>query len=104
MRAFEPLRAPLNETDIARRRKSTLSERQDAQMLKWGYPYVFQDFHFHMTLSGRISIHKAQNTMPVLQQLFVPVAPHPFIVRSVSVMGEDACGMFHQIHRAQLSG
>lgn len=104
VRAFEPLRAPLNETDIARRRKSTLSERQDAQMLKWGYPYVFQDFHFHMTLSGRISIHKAQNTMPVLQQLFVPVAPHPFIVRSVSVMGEDACGMFHQIHRAQLSG
>ena len=49
------LHAPMSEADIARRRKSGLSDHQDALMLKWGYPYVLDEFRFHMTLSGRLS-------------------------------------------------
>lgn len=52
--AFEPFRAPLTEADLARRQKAPLSEPQRAHLARWGYPYVFDEFRFHMTLSGPI--------------------------------------------------
>ncbi|CAN7440465.1 DUF1045 domain-containing protein [Phenylobacterium sp. LjRoot225] len=52
---FETFRAPISEFDIARRRKSGLTPEQDARLLQWGYPYVFDDFRFHMTLTGAIA-------------------------------------------------
>lgn len=104
VRAFDPLRAPLSEADIARRRKARLSARQDAQMLQWGYPFVFEDFHFHMTLSGRLDDARAQQAMPILQALVTPVLPRPFELDAVTVMGEDGDGLFHQLHRATLAG
>ena len=54
VRDFEPFRAPLSDADIARRRRARLTPEQDARMLAWGYPYVFEDFRFHMTLTGAI--------------------------------------------------
>jgi len=54
IRAFEPYRAPLSEEELARRRQAGLTGKQDAQLLRWGYPYVFDDFRFHMTLTGRV--------------------------------------------------
>jgi putative phosphonate metabolism protein len=50
--AFEPFRAPLSERDRARRLSKPLSERQRAYLDRWGYPYVFDEFRFHMTLTG----------------------------------------------------
>jgi putative phosphonate metabolism protein len=55
VRAFEPFRALLSEADIARRRKAPLTPEQDAFMLQWGYPYVFNHFRFHMTLTGSVT-------------------------------------------------
>lgn len=54
VRAFDPYRAPLGEHDLARRRKAPLTPEQDARLVAWGYPYVFEDFRFHMTLTGQI--------------------------------------------------
>lgn len=55
VRAFEPFRAPLSEADLARRRRARLTPQQDANLVTWGYPYVFEDFRFHMTLTGAIA-------------------------------------------------
>ncbi|OED38956.1 hypothetical protein AB833_17470 [Chromatiales bacterium (ex Bugula neritina AB1)] len=49
---FEPFRAPLSEFDIKRRRETPLSNSQDAYLETYGYPYVHDEFNFHMTLSG----------------------------------------------------
>lgn len=54
VRDFDRFRAPLTEPDIARRRRARLSEDQDRKMLTWGYPYIFDEFRFHMTLTGAI--------------------------------------------------
>lgn len=54
VRDFDAFRAPLTEADRARRLRSPLSDRQNAQLEAWGYPYVFADFRFHMTLTGRL--------------------------------------------------
>lgn len=52
--AFEPFRAPLGEADLARRRKANLSPVQDERLATYGYPYIFEDFRFHMTLTGAV--------------------------------------------------
>ncbi|MCR5259095.1 MAG: DUF1045 domain-containing protein [Desulfovibrio sp.] len=45
------LRGPLSAFDIQRR--SGLSGRLKSQFLAWGYPYVFDDFVCHFSLTGR---------------------------------------------------
>jgi len=55
VRSFEPFRADLSEQDLERRRRAPLTPMQDAQLVAWGYPYVFDDFRFHMTLTGAIA-------------------------------------------------
>jgi hypothetical protein len=55
VREFDTFRAPLGAAGLARRRKAPLTAEQDAQLLTWGYPYVFDDFRFHMTLTGSIA-------------------------------------------------
>lgn len=47
---FEPFRAPLTDEDRARRKN--LTERQAGYLDRFGYPYVFEDFQFHLTLAG----------------------------------------------------
>lgn len=54
VRDFDPFRAPATDVDLARRRKAPLTREQDARLVAWGYPYVFEDFRFHMTLTGQI--------------------------------------------------
>lgn len=54
VRRFDHLRAPLSDHDLARRRRSPLSAEQDARLIAFGYPWIFEDFRFHMTLTGRI--------------------------------------------------
>ena len=51
---FEMFRAPLSEADLDRRRQSGLTPKQDAYLTEWGYPYVFDDFRFHMTLTDKL--------------------------------------------------
>ena len=54
VRRFEDLRAPLSEADLERRRQSNLTPKQDAYVEAWGYPYIFDEFRFHMTLSNKL--------------------------------------------------
>jgi len=54
VRTFEQFRAPLPANDLARRRQSGLSHRQDRHLVAWGYPYIFDEFRFHMTLTGKL--------------------------------------------------
>ncbi|NND92791.1 MAG: DUF1045 domain-containing protein, partial [Granulosicoccus sp.] len=51
---FEPYRRALTEADIERRMAQPLSTRQLELLRSYGYPYVDDEFRFHMTLSGPI--------------------------------------------------
>lgn len=50
--AFEPFRAAMSAEDRERRLKSPLTPRQIRHLDAYGYPYVHEDFRFHMTLTG----------------------------------------------------
>lgn len=54
VRAFEPFRAPLLENERQRRIAAGLDAIHIANLDRWGYPYVFNEFRFHMTLTGRL--------------------------------------------------
>lgn len=50
VRDFDLFRRPLSEADFRRRNPDQLPGRQRENLLAYGYPYIFQDFEFHMTL------------------------------------------------------
>jgi hypothetical protein len=80
VRAFDPFRAPLSAADLERRRKAPLSPEQDARLVEWGYPYVFEDFRFHMTLTGAIRDEGLRNrVLTALKSHFaLESGPHRF--------------------------
>jgi putative phosphonate metabolism protein len=52
--ALDAHRAPLTEAEIARRRPERLTERQREYLHRFGYPYVMEEFRFHVTLTNRL--------------------------------------------------
>jgi putative phosphonate metabolism protein len=50
---FDRFRAPMTAEERARRLQSNLSPRQQALLDQYGYPYVLEEFLFHMTLCDR---------------------------------------------------
>lgn len=53
--ALDPWRAPPTLAEVARRRPEALSERQRALLDRHGYPYVLDEWRFHMTLSDAVA-------------------------------------------------
>ena len=100
---LDSFRAPPSEAELARRRAAGLSERQDELLLKWGYPYVLDQFRFHLTLSGRLSPEDLARTKAEAVRL-LPELPRPFPIRSISVAGEREDGSFVTIQRYALTG
>lgn len=54
LHALASLRARPSPQDNERRLESSLTPRQRALLHEWGYPYVLDEFRFHMTLSDSI--------------------------------------------------
>jgi putative phosphonate metabolism protein len=47
---LDGFRQPPEEAELARRRRAGLSARQAEMLRRWGYPYVLDEFRFHLTL------------------------------------------------------
>ncbi|SLN61292.1 2',5' RNA ligase family [Roseivivax jejudonensis] len=97
-------RAAPTEAESARRRAARLSERQEALLARWGYPYVMEEFRFHVTLTGPLPPEERDATHDALAAWIAPVLPAPFAVTSLALFGEAEDGMFHLLHRYALSG
>jgi len=70
VRTFDGFRAPLTAEDRARRRPHKLSPRQVEYLDRWGYPYVMEEFRFHMTLTGRLSEMRHEEVLTMLRSRF----------------------------------
>ena len=97
-------RAPLTTADIARRRPESLSPRQRDLLDRWGYPYVMEEFRFHLTLTDRLADTQAEGVAMALSDHFAPVLPKPFVIEDLCLFGEDEAGLFHLLHRYGLTG
>jgi len=56
--------------ELARRRTAGLSPRQDQLLVQFGYPFVLDQFRFHMTLTERLPRRDALRLSPWLSEYF----------------------------------
>lgn len=102
VRATDPLRAALTSDEIARRCPDRLTPRQRDLLMRWGYPYVMEEFQFHLTLTGPLSPAEAPAIREAAAAWLAPVLPRPFTVHALWLFGEDTQGRFHALHRFTL--
>ena len=83
LRDFDRFRAPPTEKELAERRKPGLTPRQEELLVKWGYPYVFDDFRFHMSLTGPLSPDELDRVEKALTPTVAPYCATPLSVSSI---------------------
>lgn len=101
---LDPLRAPLSEGEVARRRPERLTARQRELLALHGYPHVLEEFRFHLTLSGPLDAARAPEVAAAAKRHFDGLVPRPFPVADLCLMGEALDGRFHLLHRVALAG
>ncbi|MFS8183090.1 DUF1045 domain-containing protein [Pseudovibrio denitrificans] len=98
IKEFDHLRAPLSDKDIERRRKANLTPQQDAYMLEWGYPYIFEHFHFHMTLSKQLEDETERKALKAAaEDHFKPVIHQPISISHLALCVEPEAGAPFQV-------
>ena len=104
VRALDPFRAPATEQELARRRAAGLSARQEELLALWGYPYVMDEFRFHVTLTGKLSQAQMEDALRAAHGWFGPALAQPQSLDALCVFGEDEDGRFHLVRRVPLRG
>jgi putative phosphonate metabolism protein len=90
--AFEPLRAPLSDREIERRNPDSLSSVELRNLMRWGYPYVFDRFRFHMTLTTRLAEPQITRVEAAAKAHFAQVLAGPVAVRELALFVEPEPG------------
>jgi putative phosphonate metabolism protein len=101
---FDAFRAPPGEAELARRRRAGLTATQEAHLRRWGYPYVFDQFRYHMTLTGRLADPERERVRHWLAGRFAPAiaAPVPLDLALFEQPGRDR--PFRLVRRYPLDG
>ncbi len=104
VRAFDGLRAPMTEQELAKRLTPGLSDRHIEHLYRWGYPYVFEDFRFHMTLTGSLPVQKRTSAFKFLCNKFeqIPEAATLTVDRLVLSRQAAPAAPFVVLHEAVL--
>lgn len=95
-------RAPPSVQDIAKRKHAHLSVSQNTSLLRWGYPYVLDDFKFHMTLTEKLGKADLQILEDAVDHHFAKVIPNPLIMDHVILAGERPDRSFVEICKVGL--
>jgi putative phosphonate metabolism protein len=90
VRHLDDFRKAAGEAELLRRRAVGLTDRQDAHLIRWGYPYVFDDLRFHMTLTRRLTDEERAWVWPLAQAHFAAVLGQPLHVDAISLVTEPS--------------
>jgi putative phosphonate metabolism protein len=103
---FDAFRAQPSDAELARRQSANLSEREQANLARWGYPYVFDTFKFHLTLAGPLPGERAAQALSALETAYDDaVKGEGLAISSLAVFVEPAPGEpFRLALRAPLEG
>jgi hypothetical protein len=102
---FDAFRAPMSAQERARRVAANLSQSQMHNLERWGYPHLFKDFRFHMTLTGRVPAERRDDVLAVMRGVFArmcgdgPIA----IDRLTLLRQDDEHARFRVIRQAELA-
>ena len=87
---FEGFRAPLSSADIARRNPDALSAVERENLSQWGYPYVFERFRFHMTLTKRLENEQAVSIQRFAENWFGEHLARPMAMEGLALFVETS--------------
>jgi putative phosphonate metabolism protein len=86
---FDSFRAPLTPQDRARRNPEKLTPRQREYLDRWGYPYVMEEFRFHMTLTGRLDPARREPVMAMLRDRFSAIGLQTLAIDRIALFRQD---------------
>ncbi|BDA85654.1 hypothetical protein Sa4125_31960 [Aureimonas sp. SA4125] len=98
VRTFEPFRRAATDAEIAKRRPQDLSERQRTHLRDFGYPFVFEDFRFHMTLTGPVDEAQTETVHALLTDRFAAFEGAALLVDGLALFVEPAPGEPFRVH------
>lgn len=98
VRDFDSFRPPLTAEERARRKPEKLGERQREYLDRWGYPYVMEEFRFHMTLTGRLDAERRGPILEMLRGRFATLDLETLTIDRIALFRqEDAASRFRII-------
>lgn len=87
---FDHFRAPAGATELKKRKSTVLTPRQESLLLKWGYPYVMDEFRFHLTLSSTIEDEQEKRVLKqAAENHFTQSALHNIAVDGIALFVEQ---------------
>ena len=88
---FDAFRAPMSPQERARRLASGLNPSQIENLDRWGYPYLFADFRFHMTLTGKIAADCREPMVATLRRAFARMCgAGPIAIDRLALVRQEA--------------
>lgn len=85
---FDHHRAPINAQDRARRNLTSYTDRQRELFERWGYPFVFEEYDFHMTLTGVLPPKELAQVIPALAPALKDATLDPMEIKSVCLFAD----------------
>jgi hypothetical protein len=104
VKAFDGFRAPTTDAELARRFRAPLTPRQRELLGAWGYPYVLDEFLFHLTLTERIPEERQPEVERTLSDWFAGSLGAAVPVDALALFTEAEPGapfVLHAVHPLQ---
>jgi putative phosphonate metabolism protein len=92
VRDFDGFRAGLTDADRARRNPERLTPTQRDHLDRWGYPYVMDEFRFHMTLTGRLAAERAETVLAILRDRFAATGLKTLLIDRIALFRQENAG------------
>lgn len=104
VRELDEYRAPASDGELRRRRQAHLTPAQEQHLARWGYPYVLDEFRFHMTLTERLDPPELKRLAAAADAHFAPALREAVAVAGLALFVETAPGApFAAAHYVPLS-
>jgi hypothetical protein len=104
VKGLDDFRAPATGAELARRNPASLTSRQRELLTTWGYPYVLDEFSFHLTVTDRIPHKQQPEVERALSDWFAPLLGADVPVDALALLTEAAPGApftLHALHHLQ---
>jgi putative phosphonate metabolism protein len=82
---LDPFRVPPDADELSKRRGAGLSPHHEALLQRWGYPYVFETWQFHMTLTRRLDARERAIFRPAAEAHFAQALSMPRRVTDICI-------------------
>lgn len=89
---FDHFRAPMSADERERRLRSNLTPYQIGLLDHYGYPYVMDEFRFHMTLTDRLPLDTREGVIAAAADWFAPVLDQVYALDRLSLFAEPEPG------------